>query len=91
LDDESYTIRWAAAETLPGLGPPAIPAVLARLARYAGQDDTYAAAHYALHRLAFGPWRARLAPLLSALDGPAASAQAPGLAQHLLEEYGDAV
>jgi HEAT repeat protein len=89
LDDESYTIRWAAAETLPSLGPAAIPAVLAQLARYAGQDDTYAAARYALHRLAFGPWRVRLEPLLAALDGPAASAHAPGLAQRLLAEHGD--
>jgi HEAT repeat protein len=90
LDDESYTTRWSAAETLPGLGAAAIPAVLAQLGRYASQDDTYAAARYALHRLAFGPWQDRLAPLLAALDGPAASAHAPGLAQHLLEAYGEA-
>jgi HEAT repeat protein len=90
LDDHAYNIRWAAAEALAGLGAAAIPALLARVARYVTQDDTYHAAHYALHRLAIGPWRARLAPLLDALKGPAASAKAPGVAQELLESYGEA-
>jgi HEAT repeat protein len=86
LGDDDYSVRWAAADALISLGPPAIPAMLDRLARYLPHDDSYQAAYHALHSLT-GEGPSRLTPLLKALRGPSAPAEAPSVAFRLRQEW----
>ena len=86
LGDTDYTVRWAAADALAGIGLPAVTPILERLLRYAPMDDTYQAAHHALHRIGSPEAQRELQPLLKALRGPAAPVEAPRVAYRLLRE-----
>lgn len=88
LGDMDYSVRWAASDALAGFGLPAVAYILERLARYAPMDDLYQAAYHALHRIGAAETQARLRPLLKALHGPAAPAEAPMAAYRLLQEWG---
>ncbi len=87
LADPDYRVRWAAAEALVNLGPAAVPAILEALTRPMPVSDSLKAARYALHRIGPHHMQAWLEPLLHALDGAAAPAEAPGVAYRLLQEW----
>ena len=87
LGDTDYSVRWAAADALIGIGLPAVPPILERLSRYAPMNDIYQAAYHALHRIGTAEVQRRLQPLLMALRGPAAPVEAPMVAYRLLQEW----
>jgi HEAT repeat protein len=87
LADPEYRVRWAAADALVNLGPAAVPAILECLTRLMPVSDGLQAARYALHRIGPRHMQAWLEPLLHALSGPAAAAEAPGVAYRLLREW----
>jgi HEAT repeat protein len=87
LADSEYRVRWAAADALVNLGPEAVPAILECLTHLMPVDDSLHAARYALHRIGPHHMQAWLDPLLHALNGSAAPAEAPGVAYRLLREW----
>jgi HEAT repeat protein len=87
LGDADYSVRWAAAEALAGIGLPAVIPILERLSHYAPMDDTYRAAYHALHHIGPAETQRRLQALLNALRGPAAPIEGPMVAYRLLQEW----
>lgn len=87
LDDADYGVRWAAAEVLSGLGSEAVRAILERLSSHALSEGMRQAAYHSLHQLQRGELQTRLQPLLDALHGPGAIAEAPMVAFRLLQAW----
>lgn len=89
LMDENHEVRWATADALARIGPPAIPATLAVISRSRLTTPTRQACYHALHGVLARRLRERMKPLLDALRSPAGSAEAPAIALRLLEEWKD--
>jgi HEAT repeat protein len=87
LLDENREVRWASADTLARIGPPAIPATLAVISRTELNTHTRQSAYHALHGVYSRRLRERLRPLLDALQSSSASVEAPGIAYRLLQEW----
>lgn len=87
LYDEVYNVRWATSDVLSKLGEPAVLAVLELLSQRPPDEPARQAIYHALHGLVSAELRARLAPLLEALHGPAADLEAPLVAQRLYYEF----
>lgn len=87
LLDENREVRWASADTLARIGPPAIPATLAVISRTTLDSHTRQSAYHALHGVYSRRLRERLRPLLDALQSTSASADAPAIAFRLLQEW----
>jgi hypothetical protein len=87
LLDENQAVRWATASLLAHLDSLAIPAVLNILVRYPLNEPLRYAINHALHAMPSPTTQNYLRPLLDALNGPAASVEAPALAEHMLEEW----
>jgi HEAT repeat protein len=87
LLDENHEVRWATADALARIGPPAVPATLSVISRTTPTTHTRQVAYHALHGVHSRRLRERLKPLLEALQSPSGSAQAPEIARRLLEEW----
>ena len=87
LLDENRLVRWATADVLAKLGTKAVPATLTIISQCELNEQSRQAAYNALHGITSRPIQARIKPLLDALRGPAASIEAPVIAQHLLMEW----
>jgi HEAT repeat protein len=87
LLDENHAVRWATARALARLDAVAIPAVLTIISRNRMTEPLREAAYHALHAMVSRRTQERIRPLLNALLGPAASVEAPAVAQHLLAEW----
>ncbi len=87
LLDENQPVRWATADALAQLGEKAIPATLTIISQYELNEQSRQAAYHALHGIVSRRIQARVKPLLDALHGPAASLEAPAIAQRLLMEW----
>jgi HEAT repeat protein len=87
LLDENHEVRWATADALARIGPPAVPATLGLISRTTLTTQTRQAAYHALHGVLSRRLRERLKPLLEALQSPSGSAQAPAIARQLLDEW----
>jgi HEAT repeat protein len=87
LRDENPAVAWATARVLGRLGAEAVPAVLSQISHHALNEPFRLAATHALHRVHLRIDDERLKPLLSALQGPAADIEAPGIAQRLLVDW----
>ena len=87
LRDKNYVVRWASADVLAQLGAEAVPATIAMLTHHKLDEQFRQAAFHALNGIASHRVKERLKPLLDALRGPAASVEAPMLAQRLQEEW----
>jgi len=87
LLDENQAVRWASADVLAKLGGPAVPATLRLLSQSRLDERARQAAYHALHGIRSRQVQARLEPLLSVMHGPAASIEAPSVAQRLLLEW----
>jgi HEAT repeat protein len=90
LMDENHEVRWATADALARIGPPAIPATLAVISRSRLTTPTRQACYHALHGVLARRLRERMKPLLDALRSPSGSAEAPEIARRLLDEWQDA-
>jgi HEAT repeat protein len=86
LRDENSSVAWATARVLADLGAAAIPAILTQISRFPLHEVFRQTAYHALHNIRLHRGDERLKPLLDALRGPAASVEAPGIAQRLLIE-----
>jgi HEAT repeat protein len=87
LFDENYAVRWATADVLARLGSQAVPATLTILSQRNLTEQSRQAANHALHGITSRRVQQRLKPLLDALHSPAASVEAPVIAQRLLMEW----
>ncbi len=87
LQDSHHEVRWATADALVRIGPPAIPATLAVISQATMTAQTRQVAYHVLHGVLSRRLRERLKPLLEALQSPSASAGAPAIAQRLLDEW----
>ena len=87
LLDENQLVRWATADVLTKLGTKAVPATLTIISQCELNEQSRQAAYNALHGIMSRQIQARIKPLLDALRGPAASIEAPVIAQHLLMEW----
>ncbi len=87
LLDDDFSVRWAAAEALAKLGAPAVPEILRRLAHGVLTEDVCQAAYHALRHLAPGVDHNRLQPLLEVLRERKAPAEAPPIADQLLQTW----
>jgi HEAT repeat protein len=87
LRDKNYVVRWATADVLAKLGEKAVPSTLTMLTHHKLDKQFCQAAFHALHGITSPRVQERLKPLLDALRGPAASVEAPLLAQRLLTEW----
>ncbi|MGW8249511.1 MAG: HEAT repeat domain-containing protein, partial [Anaerolineales bacterium] len=87
LLDENREVRWASADTLARIGPPAIPATLSVISRTRLNAQTRQSAYHALHGIYSRRLRERLRPLLDALQSTSASIEAPAIAFRLLQEW----
>jgi len=87
LYDSSHEVRWATADVLARIGPPAVPATLRVISQAAPSAQTRQAAYHALHGVLARRLRERLRPILEALRSPAASAEAPAIAHRLLQDW----
>ncbi len=87
LMDENYSVRWATADVLAHMGAGAVQATLKVISRHKLKEPTRQAAYHALHGIVSRKVQVRIKPLLDALRGPAASVEAPAIAQRLLMEW----
>jgi HEAT repeat protein len=87
LRDKSYVVRWASADVLAQLGAEAVPATISMLTHHQLDEQFRQAVFHALNGINSHLVKERIKPLLDALRGPAASIEAPMLAQHLLAEW----
>jgi HEAT repeat protein len=87
LLDENREVRWASADALARIGPPAVPATLAVLSQKTLSTPIRQAAYHALHGVFSRRLRERLKPLLEALQSPAGNVEASAIAQRLLEDW----
>jgi HEAT repeat protein len=87
LHDEQPAVRWATAGVLAGLDAQAIPSILRSMIRQPMNEPYRQAVYHALHAMPFHHTRIYLQPLLEALQGSAASVQAPAVAQRMLAEW----
>jgi HEAT repeat protein len=87
LLDENQHVRWATADVLARLGTPAVPATLKIISQSKLDVPARQAAYHALHGIPSRKTQARLRPLLDAFRSPAASIEAPIVAQRLLQEW----
>jgi len=87
LLDENYAVRWATADVLARLGKRGVPATLTILSQRDLTEQSRQAAYHALHGIVSRRIQARVKPLLVALHDPAASLEAPAIAQRLLMEW----
>ncbi len=87
LLDENREVRWASADVLAHLGEAGVLVTLKILSQSRLNAQTLQAAYHALHDIASSEVQERLQPLLVALRGPAASIEAPAVAQRLLMEW----
>jgi hypothetical protein len=85
LDDES-DIRWIAAEGLRKLRAPGLREVLRSLTSDAGSPSLRAGAHHVLKDLPDESLRPIAAPVVAALEDPAAAARTPAAASSALEK-----
>jgi HEAT repeat protein len=68
LEDESFGVRWLAAEGLIAMGQAGIPSLLRALMVRSDSPWLRAGAHHVLRSLAENPLHQYLAPVLAALD-----------------------
>lgn len=87
LLDENREVRWASADALARIGPPAVPATLVVLSQNTLSTPVRQAAYHALHGVFSRRLRERLKPLLEILQSPAGNVEAPAIAKRLLEEW----
>lgn len=87
LNDSNHEVRWATADVLARIGPPAVPATLRVISSLTLSAPTRQAAYHALHGVLSRRLRERLKPILEALRSPAASVEAPAIAQRLLQDW----
>ncbi len=87
LHDEHPAVRWATASVLANLDAQAIPYILRDLIRRPLSEPYRQAVYHALHAMPAHHTRIYLQPLLEALQGSAASVQAPAIAQKMLAEW----
>lgn len=87
LLDENREVRWASADALARIGPPAVPATLTVISQNTLSTPVRQAAYHALHGVVARRLRERLKPLLEALQSPAGNVEASTIAQRLLEEW----
>jgi HEAT repeat protein len=87
LLDENHAVRWATARALARLDAVAVPAILTIISRNRMTEPLREAAYHALHAMMSRRTQERIRPLLNALLGPAASLEAPAVAQRLLAEW----
>lgn len=87
LYDENQAVRWSTARVLASLNSTAIPAILNLLTRHRLSEPFRQAVHHALHAMPSHLTQEYLQPLLLALRSPAASVEAPQLAQRMLLEW----
>jgi HEAT repeat protein len=87
LLDENQAVRWATADVLAQLGAKAVPATLTIISQSKLNEQSRQAAYHALHGITSRQIQERIKPLLDALHGPAASIEAPAVAQRLLMEW----
>ena len=87
LLDENHAVRWATARALARLDAVAVPAILTIISRNRMTEPLREAAFHALHAMMSRRTQERIRPLLNALLGPAASVEAPAVAQRLLAEW----
>ncbi len=87
LLDENREVRWASADALARIGPPAVPATLTVISQNTLSTPVRQAAYHALHGVFSRRLRERLKPLLEALQSPAGNVEASTIAQRLLEEW----
>lgn len=87
LHDENQAVRWASARTLASLDAQAVPAILSVLCHRPLTEPFRQAAYHALHAMMSRQTQERIEPVLQALRGPGASAEAPAVAQRLLRSW----
>ena len=87
LMDENRDVRWATADALARIGPPAIPATLSAISRGKITNASRLAAYHALHGVFSRRLREPLKPLLAALQSPTGCVDAPAIAGRLLEDW----
>jgi HEAT repeat protein len=87
LHDEHPAVRWATASVLASLDAQAIPYILRDLIRRPMSETYRQAVYHALHAMPSRHTRIYLQPLLEALQGSAATVQAPAIAQKMLAEW----
>jgi hypothetical protein len=87
LLDENREVRWASADALARIGPPAVPPTMAVISQCTLTTPVRQAAYHALHGVFSRRLRERLKPLLEALQSPAGNVEAPAIAQRLLGEW----
>jgi len=84
---EKQVVRWATADALAKLGENGLPATLTIISQYELTEQSRRAAYHALHGIVSRRVQLRIEPLLEALRGPAASLEAPAIAQRLLKQW----
>jgi hypothetical protein len=87
LHDEQPAVRWATASVLASLDAQAIPYIFRSMIRQPMSEPYRQAVYHALHAMPSHHTRIYLQPLLEALQGSAASVQAPAVAQKMLAEW----
>ena len=85
LGDSETDIRWLGGEGLLGLGHAAIEPLLRELAEHGCDVQLRQGAHHVVRELVRAGRHSYLAPLLDALDGPAAADTVPPTALNALE------
>ena len=88
LGDSEADIRWLGAEGLLGLGRAAVEPLLRALAEHGSDVQLRQGAHHVVYELVRNRNYSYLAPLLDALDGPAADDTVPPAAEAALEMAG---
>ncbi len=87
LFDESYAVRWAAANVLAQLEERGVPATLSVLTVRTINQSSRQAAYHALQGITSPRIHERLLPLLEALCSSTSSVTVPSVAQRLLMEW----
>lgn len=86
MEDEQFSIRWAAARALTYTGRAALAPVLRKLIAKGSSASLREVAHHALHKNVDPQVRASSRPVLEAMKGPAADLATPQAAYQLLRE-----
>jgi len=84
LADDSFGVRWIAAEGLIAQGPAVLPTLLRGLIEHADSFFFRQAAHHVLSHFVRYNRSAKAAAMLAALEGPEPAVQAPIVAHRLL-------